>query len=231
MKRWLILFLLLPMTISANSWLDARADFYVAARVKLGYATANSAPLTDTTGSLLFNEAVTLILPINKGVKRVTKIVTAYHQTAYGLDSTLVDIESVFLDSSGFVKPMKYIPIGNWADQEHRGTDGGSSQNLTRTSYYDYTDSLIFIYPVPSQNRKDTLNIIGWHRIADVDIATVATQIPEMYRIAILYHMVWNHAKARYDKRTGVFKEELSLALGRVGLKLTPGGGVVKTTP
>lgn len=227
MKRWLLLFMLLASTTMADSWLDSRADYYIAARMKLGYTTASSGLLSDATGSLLFNEAATLILPINRGLKRLTTITTSYHENTYALDTTMVDIETVWIDSSGTVKVLKYLPIGLWGEQEHDDADDTRDFDLTRPSYYDYTDSVILVHPAPGQTRVDTLTVMGWHRLPDVETATVPTVIPEMYRLSILYHMVWNQAKARHDPRTEVFKNELVMALGQIGLKLTRGGQVV----
>ena len=230
MKHWLLFLLflmLLAPSVSAGSWLDTRTDYYTAARVKMGFKTTSTGALTDTAASLLWNEAVAMILPVNRGIKRLTTIVTSYRESTYALDSTLIDIEAVWFDSVGIIKPMKYLPVRFWRDQPHINADGTPNPFLARPSFFDYTDSVLIIYPTPGQTTKDTMTVMGWHRLADVDTVTVSGVIPEMYRLAILYHMVWNHAKARGDNRVGAFKEELSLALNQIGLKLTRGGQVV----
>ena len=227
----IITVLLLAVPSFANSWLDTRDDYAVAARVKLGLASS-SAALSDTTASLLFNEAATLILSAKKIVRRVTSITTSYHQYMYALDTTLTGIEAVWVDSAGIIKTFSYMPISSWGQQQHSQTDNTDNNTLSKPSFYDYTDSLLLIYPTPAKPNSlaDTLKVLGWHRIADIDTVATPTLIPEQYRIPILYHMVWNHAKSRGDPRTPEFKEELVWALSQVGLLLTPGGNVVEAT-
>lgn len=225
MRLWLVVCLvLLASPLMAESWLDERGDYYEHVRVKFGLVTASSGGLSDTVASRLFNEATTLVLAVNRAVKRLTTIPTSIYENTYELDSTLIDIETVWLDSAGVVKPMKFLPVKNWHDQFHGNTDGTPNPLLSRSSYYDYTDSLIFIFPTPSQTRIDTLNILGWHRLPDVDTVTAPTVIPEMYRLAIVYHMCWNQARARGDPREASFEREFSLALGQIRLKLGIGG-------
>jgi hypothetical protein len=192
--------------------------------MKLGVTTSSSGYLNDTTGALAYNEAVTAILPINQGVKRITKIVLTYQQDTYPLDTTLIGIIGVRWSKADSAKSLRYVPVNMWAEQEHNTTIGKSGL-LKRPSFYDYTDSLLVVFPPPTLTTGDTLEVWGWHRLAHVDSNSVTTQIPEKYRVAVLYHMVWNIAKARQDPRLQLFKDELDWALANIGLKMI--GGVV----
>ena len=228
MKRWLLIFMVLGITAQADSWLDSRTDYYVAARVKLGLDVAESGLLNDTTASFLFNEAATAILPIHRGVKRVTSFVTSYRESMYAFDSTLVGIQSIWWAKNDSIKPLAYLPLGSWDKQTHRTTFGKTGFEA-RPSYYDQTDSVVIIYPPPVRTTADTIKILGWHRLPDIDTTTAPTLIPERYRLAILYHMVWNQARARHDSRAPDFREELIFALSQIGLKLTDGGEIAKS--
>jgi len=225
----LILFLILlyAIPVQAASWLDARDDYAVAARVKLGIATGSTAYLSDSTASLLFNEAATLILPINRGIKRITQIVTTTYQDTYTLDTTLIGIEAVRWTKRDSSKPLVYLPVSQWSQAHNETLD--KKKTLNRPSFYDFTDSLIVLYPSPTHPTGDTIEIWGWHRLGKTDTDTLPTQIYERYRLAILYHMVWNFAKSRQDPRAAEFKEELQLALTGIGMKMV-GEAVVPDT-
>ena len=219
MKRLILLLVLLgTIPVQAASWLDARDDYAVAARVKLGIATGSTGYLSDSTASLLFNEAVTAILPVNRGIKRITKIVTSVYQDTYALDTTLIGIEGVRWTKRDSVKSLMYLPVSKW-NQPHDET-GGQTSTLNRPSFYDYTDSLLVVYPCPSYPGGDTLEVWGWHRLGNTDTDTLPTKIYERYRVAILYHMVWNFAKSRQDPRTQIFFDELQWALVNIGMKM-----------
>ena len=231
MKRLTLVILILgiPGVVSAGSWLDTRAKYYTAMRMKLGYVATASGLAPTAHCSLLWSEAASIILPINKGIKKLTEVVTSYRQATYTLDSTIIDIEAVFYDSSGMLKPLEYLPIKLWGKVPHLETGGTPNPELARPSFYDYTDSVLLIYPTQTGHTwKDTLTIVAWHRLDGVDTVTVSRDIPEQYRAAILYHMVWNHAKARKDSRAEEFRAELALALSQIGLKLLAGGQVVE---
>jgi hypothetical protein len=77
----------------------------------------------------------------------------------------------------------------------------------------------LVVYPVPSYPGGDTLEVWGWHRLGNTDTDTLPTKIYERYRVAILYHMVWNFAKSRQDPRTEIFYNELQWALANIGMK------------
>jgi len=233
MKRWklVVAILLLPLVVCGNSYLDSRTDYYPAARVKLGLNVASSGGLDDTTASRLFNEAATLILPINRGIKRITEIVMTYQENTYGLDTTLVGIEAVWTDSAYRMKSLKHLPISLWNDMVHKTAAGTDNFLLSRPSFYDYTDSQLIVGPVHTGNRYDTLKIMGWHRLADVDTMTTPTLVPEKYRHAILYHMVWNQARARQYPQAFVESVflELNGELAKWRKTMTQGGAIVPT--
>lgn len=230
MKRLgVLLVLLLTSSALGNSYLDSRTDYYVAARLKLGLTTASSGSLTDTAASGFFSEAVTAILPLNRGVKRLTTFTTTYHEDTYELDSTLTGILAVRWTKNDSTKSLRYLPIELWGEQEHDKTTG-KPKKLHRPSFYDFTDSLIILYPAPSKfGTADTIEIMGFHRVADIDTQSTPTVIPEHYRISILYHMVYNAALAGQDPRIQFFREQLVFQLQRIGLSLTPGGAVVSS--
>jgi len=56
--------------------------------------------------------------------------------------------------------------------------------------------------------------------LGNTDTDTLPTKIYERYRVAILYHMVWNFAKSRQDPRTQIFFDELQWALVNIGMKM-----------
>jgi hypothetical protein len=219
--RKLILFLILlcAIPVQAASYLDSRTDYYSALRTKFGVITSTSGYAGTTTCSLLFNEAVVAILPINQGIKRITKIVTSYKQDTYALDTTLIGIDYVRWTKADSVKSIEYLPASMWSRQAHKTTDGQDGY-LKRPSFYDRTDSLIVLFPPPTNTTPDTIEIWGWHRHATADTDTLPTEIPERYRLSVLYHMCWNLAKARQDPRVALFSDELQWSLANIGLKM-----------
>lgn len=227
MKRLLVVLLLFATSAFGNSYLDSRADYYVAARQKLGFPVASSGGLTDTLASAFFSEAVTAILPINKGIKRLTTFTMSSGEDTYAYDSTLIGILNVRWVKRDSSKVLHYMPMRLWGEQEHKSTIG-QKRFLLRPSFYDYTDSLILLHPSPTKSGAfDTIEIMGFHRLPDADSDATPTEIQEKYRISILYHIVYNVAQSGQHPMTQLYREELNMQLKRIGLSLTPGGSVV----
>ena len=226
MKKWLVIFLLLASSVSAGSFLDTRTNYYQQTRRKLGYEIGSTGLLSDTVAHCLLSEAVSAVLTPSKGLKRLTFITTTFEQNKYALDTTMIGIEDVWWQKNDSLKILKPIPISLWDTQEHKTTKGQKLGYLKRPSFYDRTDSLLVLFPIPTQPVGDTLWIKGWHRFGDIDTTTSLVIIPEQFRLPILYYLTWSAADARQDSRSVRFFELLKFWLGTVDLIVNKEGQV-----
>lgn len=232
MKRILIavLLVLVASQLMAADVLETWDDYRVAMRRKLGYDTAATGLLTDANAAAFIREAVVQIVPLVQARKQITSVVTTYKNYTYALDTTLTGILAVWWSKNDSIKVLKYVPINSWSEQEHKKTSGESVPFLQRPSFYDYTDSLLLVYPSPSLNFGDTLRIKGLHRISSVLTDSTLSEIPQKYRMPVLNYATWVAAVARTDPHATTLFQLLNWSLSKIDMTITPGGQVVPAT-
>jgi hypothetical protein len=233
MKRllFLVLLVLCAGSLGATDFLSTQDEYQTQMRRKLGSDTGSTGYLTDDNANAFIREGMFQILPITGARKQITSHVTARSTYAYRLDTTLVDIVGAFLvyteGHTVVIKPLKYVPVSEWAEQEHRETGGKESEALQRPSFYDFTDTLILICPTPFSKAGDTIHIMGWHKMDDIDTQTNFSAIPTKYRTAILNYATWAAAFARTYPRATTLFNVLGWSLSKIGMAITSEGQVV----
>jgi hypothetical protein len=229
MKKLLLLFifLLIPVGLRAADVLETWDDYSVAARRSLGYDTVSTGLLTDANARAFIRVAVIQIVPISQSRKEITSFITTYKNYTYDLDTSLTKILSVWWSKNDSIKTLLYKPISQWSLQEHKATTGDNNPLLKRPSFYDFTDSLILVYPAPSDVFGDTIRIMGTHRIRSVLTDSTLDEIPQIYRPSVLNYITWSAANARQDSRSSSFFDLLGWSLSHLGRAIKPGGQVV----
>ena len=227
MKRIFVVALLsLVSPAMAADVLETWEDYSVAARRSLGYDTVSTGLLTDANARAFIRVAVVQIVPIAQSRKEITSVVTTYKNYTYALDTSLTEILSVWWSKNDTVKTLRFMPVSRWHLQEHKKTGGGNDPLLKRPSFYDFTDSLLLVYPAPSAVFGDTIRIMGTHRIRAVLTDSTLDEIPQIYRPAVLNYVTWSAANARQDHRSSSFFDLLGWSLAHLGRSIKPGGQV-----
>lgn len=81
-----------------------------------------------------------------------------------------------------------------------------------RPDYYDYTDSLLFLYPVPII-AGDTIRILAWTKVPAPSSDSLVS-IPIEYRDAVLKYATYMTAKSRQHPLTElVYKRDYDEAI------------------
>lgn len=206
-------FVLLSATAQSADLLDKFRDYRYAIKQALGLDTA-STMYADTTLNQNIRLSVLHVTPITQYRQKEFSIPTTYKQNRYTLDTLVSGIISVEWKKIDSVKSLVYIPRFSWYQMPKKQTTTEDTPYDRRPDYYDYTDSLLFLYPVPIIV-GDTIRILAWTK--PIDLATDSlelTTIPIEYRDAVLKYATYMTAKSRQHPLTElVYKRDYDEAV------------------
>lgn len=218
MKRILLALLLLlfaaPLSASDSTLYLTFDQIAVAARGSLGYDTTSTVGLSDAANARFAREGLLALQPFMKGDEVEWIFTTTYMEHRYAIDSDIVWISSVTWRKQDSAKVLLPITMKNWGQVEHKHTMGAKNY-LAHPSYYDWSDAYLLLYPIPSlkSGAYDTIRVIGYQAVSDLDTITTMTHLKERYRIAVKKYVTWQAAKANYDVRTNLFMQEYKEAV------------------
>jgi hypothetical protein len=220
MRYWCVFIILLICgSVAADDFMYTKAGYTAQMRRKLGYAQSNIGALPDADAEAFIEEGVAFAMPLVRASKQIRMVVTSYQVNDYALDSTTLGVISVWWKSGSYFKALQHLPISEWDKVEHKTTSGQSDTLLKRPSYYDFSDSVLSLYPVPSVS-GDTIRILSWNDIGNVVALDTLKAIPQQYRIVVLNYATWAAALSRSDVRAQGFYEALVSSVGALNSAL-----------
>jgi len=214
MKRLLVL--LVPLLFfaqvqGADLFLDDFQHYRHKVRTALGMDTSSTA-LADTTINDLVREAVFHIIPTTQFRAREFSFATTYKNSKYVLDTAIMEIISVEWFEKDSIKTMIYAPRNIWYSLPLKLTSTESEAYSRRASYYDYTDSLIFIFPIPIE-ADDSIRILASTKLPDLMTKDTLKIIPIEFRDAVLKYTVFLAARSRSHPLMQMFWQEYQEAI------------------
>lgn len=205
MKRiTIIVFLLLAHSAFASEWLSSFSQMRSLVRSALN--TSGTTYVSDSTLNEFIREAIVTINPQLRGEREVKSFTTSHSQNTYALDTLTIDIISVEWSYNDTIKSLVYVPRSQWGEQTHKETKDKSGYEK-RPSFYDFTDSLIFLYPTPTKT-GDTIKVLGVQRLTGMDTLTSLLAMPEAYRVAILKHVIWRLSSSKQHPLTEMYWQD-----------------------
>ena len=207
-KLLLVLFLLLPISLSIDAEiLDDIDDYAIEMRMSLGFLTASSNNLDDTTAHTLVREAVNKMTAILRPIKRVETFTTLYRENTYSLPDSVIGVVSVYWRRGDSIKSLQYLAIDDWTRTIQGSNEGEQTGAGKRPIYYDYIDDMIFVYPAPTNwgSLVDTFRIVTWGRMDGLDTTTDLSEMPVQYRNAVLDYATMKAAARRQHPMTQLF--------------------------
>ena len=206
MKKLLVLLILLLFctTIQGADVLEVFQQYRHGIRQSLGLDTA-SAAISDTTLNEYVRRAVFQIIPLLKPRLIEDLIVTTANNNIYSLDTLTIGVSSVQWRRKDSAKSLIYAPREIWY-QLSVNPNLASEENLynQRPSYYDYADSQIFLYPIPTI-ASDTFYIMSWYKLPTAFEKDSLFQIPVQYRLAVLGYATYLAGRSRQHPLTEIF--------------------------
>ena len=209
-----IVLTLLPFTISAADLFETFSSCREFIRNELGYAGSSSGPLNDSTINQYLRVATVVNNPLIEGRTITLTSTTVVGKNSYVLDSS-VKVIAVEIKRQDTIKSLFYVPRELWYEQTHKVTRGGMGFN-SFPSYYDYTDSLLFIHPPPITG-GDTITILAVERFPNIDTASSLARIPRKYRVVIVKYATYLIARAIQHPFVAAFKQDYEEAVMRLG--------------
>jgi len=225
MKRigYIIVLMLLPCLVHAGGFLGTIENYRDQIKRRLNVKTSSTAFISDTVANQFIREAVVTMMPAIRADKTVWTITTTYKQNAYSLDSTVLGISSVEWSKNDSVKSFVPVPRAKFYEMEHRETAGQKNGYDRRPSYYDYIDDQIFVYPPPTVV-GDTIKIVGWQKVVNIDTATDLSAIPQVYRPAILTYSIYLIARRGERRDAEMFYRDYTNVVHLLNLSLNARG-------
>ena len=192
---YLITFMLLFGVTHGADFCGSFGEYRTQIRRKMDISQTNTGYASDSTLNQFVREAVVQLVPIIKGYTKTAVVTTVYKDNSYSIDSTITNIESVEWSYNDSIKSFVYVPKSQWYQMEHKET-GNKDGYEKRPSYYDFTDSYLYLYPVPTKS-GDSIIITGTGKIASLAASDNLSNIPQKYRGAILNYAVYQLAKSK----------------------------------
>lgn len=212
MKKLLfVLLLLFTSSVSgADSYLDDFQHYRHKIRTALGMDTSSTA-FSDTTLNDLVRESIYHIIPTTQFRVREFSFATTYKNGKYALDTSIMEIIAVEWFELDSIKTMIYAPRNIWYSLPLKLTSTEANPYPSRPSYYDNTDSLIFLYPLPIK-AGDSVRILASTQLGDTAI-NHPERIPIEFRNAVLKYTTYIAARSRSHPLTQIFWQEYQEAI------------------
>lgn len=237
---WFVLTLLLAVQVMGADFLDDRTEYVYEIRRALGYDTASTV-ISTSDGISLVKQSVNRTCALLYAVKNDKVQTTTYQQSTYTLDTLCIKVLNVFISKNDSLFPLRYAPSWQWpslVDQSTKSVGDLGPGNemlqarLKRPRFYDYTDSKLYIFPVPTIPRGDTLHIICAEKVPNIDTATNLSVIPVKFRQLVLDYAVLRAAmqlqhpllqfyQQNYDQTWKTLNETINIREGST-IEVTP---------
>lgn len=217
MKRLiLMLILMLALTAGATDLFSTYASVRQYIRTELGYSSSSTGPLSDSLLNVYIRIASVTTNPVIQAREVEKSILCADGQNHYTLDSleSIISVEWAMNDS---VKSLLFVPRELWHEQSHKFCKAEKDNSwLAYPSYFDYSDSLLFVHPPPDRG-SDTIKILGVERTPDIDTASTLTRFPRKYRVAIAMRATADVAQAITSPKTAVLEGKFEKYMAKIG--------------
>ena len=200
----LLVFSLFALPVASADVLEVFEQYRHGIKQSLGLDITSSA-IADTTLNEYVRRAVLQIIPLLKPRFIEDSIVTTANDNIYSLDTLTLGISSVQWRTKDSVKSLIYAPRAIWY-QLSVNPNLASEENPynKRPSYYDYADSLLFLYPIPTIT-SDTFWIMSWYKLPAAVSTDSLFQIPIQYRPAVLRYATYLAGRSRQHPLTEIF--------------------------
>ena len=216
-KILLILSLILMFSATAESgdlFLDDFQNYRHSIRTSLGLDT-NSTVFADTTLNDFTRQAVYHIIPTIQLRQKEFTFATTYKNNRYALDTSIMQIIAVEWFNVDSIKSIIYAPKSSWYQLPVKQTKGEPKAYSRRPSYYDFTDSLIFLYPVPIIV-DDSIRILASTKLPDFNVKDTLDVVPIEYRDAVLKYATYLAARSRLHPLTQLFFQEYQETIANI---------------
>ena len=200
----LLVFSLFALPVASADVLEVFEQYRHGIKQSLGLDITSSA-IADTTLNEYVRRAVLQIIPLLKPRLIEDLIITAANENIYSLDTLTLGISSVQWRRKDSAKSLIYAPREVWYQLSVK-PNLASEENLynQRPSYYDYADSQIFLYPIPTI-ANDSFYIMSWYKLPTAFEDDSLFQIPVQYRTAILGYATYLAGRSRQHPLTEIF--------------------------
>ena len=197
MKKYIyfITFMLMFGVTHSADFCGSFSEYRTQMRRKLDIKQSNTAYADDSTLNQFIRESVVHVVPLINGYTTTAVVTTSYGDNSYAIDTSLVDIESVEWSYNDSIKSMIYVPKAQWYQMENKET-GTKDGYEKRPSYYDFTDSYLYLYPVPTKS-GDSIIITGTGKIKSLAGSDSLSNIPQKYRDVVLNYAVYQLSRAK----------------------------------
>ena len=209
MKKILLIMIIMVLAtnVGAVDYLDNFTDYRWAMRRALGLDTTSQRVLDDTTANQFIREGVYHVTPVLSLRQKEFTFATTYKNNRYALDTLIMEIIAVEWFNLDSIKTIIFAPKKSWYQLPIKQTADEPMAYSRRPSYYDYTDSLIFLYPVPIIV-GDSIRILASTRLPDFNIKDTLEIVPIEYRDAILKYATYLAARSKAHPQTELFWKE-----------------------
>lgn len=207
-----ILLIIIVMIFAANvrsaDYLETFVDYRWSMRRALGIDTTSQRVLDDTTANQFIRESVNRVLPTLRPRLIEDTVVISQYDNTYSLDTLTIGISSVEWRRRDSVKSFIYAPRSVWYQLDiNPNIIDEENPYDQRPSYYDYTDSLIFLYPVPAI-ASDTVYVLSWYKVPAIISADNLINIPVQFRTAVLRYAIYLVAQSRRHPLTELYLKD-----------------------
>lgn len=219
MKKLLIALMLLAVGVMATEdYLGKYADYrnQIKRRFNVG-VTVTTEPWSDTTLNQFVRDAVVHHSRLMRGPIFTDKIVSSADVGTYAMDTALVDILGVWWSKNDSTKSFLRVPREQWYTAKITPLAGKAAFDY-RPSYYDWSDSLLWLYPVPD-GAGDTIVVQGWRRVPSIAASDNLSVIPQELRPTILDYVVWQIAMATSSPMVQMYMASYQQKLADLGLR------------
>ena len=210
----LLVFSLFACTASgADEFLDSLQDYRHDIMIALG-ADTNSSIFDDSTLNDFVRHSVYHLIPVTRMRQKEFSFETTYKNNRYALDTSIMEIIAVEWFNLDSLKSIIYAPKSSWYRLPTKLTKNEPEAYSRRPSYYDFTDSLIFLYPVPIL--IDSIRILASTKPPDFFTQDTLEAIPIEYRDAVLKYATYLAARSRQHPLTQLFWREYQETIANI---------------
>lgn len=227
MKKLLLILLLLAPSAMGADYLATFKQYRFAVRQAFNVDTTVTSGVVfrDTTLNDIIRKNVIHYVNATKCYPHTQVISTAYKDGDYNLDSLLLGISAVYWSEDDSLKSLVYTPKSTWYSLDVTPTDK-NRKYAHRSSYYDYDDDEIELYPVPTKHgTADSILVEGWRRVSNIAAHDSLYTIDQRYRPLILTAVCYDVARAQSSPVAQLWLMELNAM--RNEFNLPPIGGQV----
>lgn len=173
--------------------LDSYSSYRSQIKRNLSIADADTLFMSDSSMNEMIRLGVISVLNDMKGVKEEFSFLTSYKQGTYSLDSLAMGVVDVRWSKNDSVKTFLYVPKEKWYQMEFKHV--GEAKYEKRSSYYDFNDDNLFIYPTPVKT-GDTIKYQAWRKIPSISAVDSLSIVPQKVRPMVADFITSRVAKA-----------------------------------